>query len=121
MYGVFLRLGDRESPRTDTENRAPRFKSAGKDSQLKQRKTDRLKSYSMRGVVYQTSCGWDIVPSDKSPTGWLTTGYVHTYDPSKVAIADDDTEPTCKLCRRAERLSLFEASGLHCAADGLGE
>ena len=59
----------------------------------------------MRGDVAQTSCRWDVVPSDKSPTGWLPTGYLHTYDTSRVAIANDDAEPTCKLCRRAEGLS----------------
>ncbi len=77
----------------------------GERAQVKQRRTHRLKGYSQRRGVYQTGCRWDIVPDDSSPTGWLTTGYLHTYDPSKVAVSDDDVEPTCKLCRRAEGLS----------------
>ncbi len=71
---------------------------------MRQRRRHSLKGYSEQRGVYRTSCQWDIVPDDESPTGWLTTGYLHTYDPSTVAIAEDGAEPTCKLCRRAEGL-----------------
>ncbi len=77
---------------------------------MRQPRTHRLKGYSPRRGTYRTGCGWEVVRSDESPTGWLTTGYVHTYDPSRVVIADADAEPTCRLCRRAEGLDSGSAA-----------